>query len=406
MTTGDSVQVKIVPGEGVVARIGTGVLIAPQTPSQSQLEPLLQALRATCVGQPAPGRALVRRVAGELFQADPDAVPDFAVAGPTDEGWAVLLHGAVEMVVVRQDSEEQLSGTDAATWVDRVIPGGFVSLRVGAVGHAGEVSTGPFELEAGIVPGAGIVIVAASTASQTAAPVAVGPEAAEDLTLVDLGSARPPGPTAATAPPAATVEAPNPAEEGVFQSILLTSPSKVEPREPLPVIGEDGEDRRETEPQGTLVDGILCERGHFNHPHALYCSACGVSTVHRTRTLVKGPRPPLGVLVGDDGSAFSLGADYLVGREPDQDDAVRRGELRPLRLLDAERSVSRVHAEIRLRDWDVVVIDRGSANGTYVAERGETEWRRLPPDGDEVIQPGTRVAFGKRFMTFDTHHQA
>jgi pSer/pThr/pTyr-binding forkhead associated (FHA) protein len=131
-----------------------------------------------------------------------------------------------------------------------------------------------------------------------------------------------------------------------------------------------------------------------------------VSTVHRTRTTVKGPRPTLGVLVGDDGSAFALDTDYLVGREPEHDDVVQAGEMRPLKLVDAERSVSRVHAEVRLQDWDVVVVDRGSANGTFVAARGETEWQRLAADRGETIQPGTRVAFGKRVMTFDTHHQA
>ena len=403
-----AVQVKIVPGAGVVARIGTGVLTVPGNPADHQLEPLLHALRATCVDQAAPGRALVRRVAGHLFQADPDSIPPFGVVAPTEEGWALLLHGGVEATVHREGGDERWSGTDAATWVDRVVPAGFVSLRVGPVGQSGDASTGPFELGSGIVPGSGFVVVAAPGASATSAAESPVPSmAVDEPTLVAPAVAGPaPSATQPAATVAATLDVPDPGGETPFHSIPLTSADQVEQRAPLPVIGEATPSHSEQRSEGPLVQGILCERGHFNHPHALYCSACGVSTVHRTRTLVKGPRPPLGVLVGDDGSAFSLGADYLVGREPDEDDAVRRGGLRPLRLLDAERSVSRVHAEIRLRDWDVVVLDRGSANGTFVAERGETEWRRLDPDTPEVIQPGTRVAFGKRFMTFETHHQA
>jgi hypothetical protein len=197
-----------------------------------------------------------------------------------------------------------------------------------------------------------------------------------------------------------------PAVELPFQSILLAEPVELEPRPALSIIGQEDAEDVEPEPEGPMVDGILCERNHFNHPLALYCSSCGVSTVHRTRTTVKGPRPTLGVLVSDDGSAFALDTDYVVGREPETHDGVAAGELRPLKLHDDERSVSRLHAEVRLNEWDVAVIDKGSANGTFVAARGETSWRRLSAEKGEVIQPGTRVAFGKRVMTFDTHHQA
>lgn len=408
--------VRIMPGAGVVARIGPGVLLVLGSPAQAGLEPLLSALRSTCSDQLAPGRALVRRVAAHLFEADPASVPVFAVLAPTEQGWALLLHGDIEAVVDQGDSQERLSGTDAATWVDRIIPAGFTSLHVGSVGSLPDRADGPYELTAGIVPASGVVIVPADQ-RVPAAPVPAPPPASTRPPTAGLGTE--PDPTLLTpgAPPAQATTMPDalrqppavhpqPGAASPFQSIVLAQAAPVEPLPPLPVVGEPARDNEAERSQGALVDGILCEREHFNHPQALYCSACGVSTVHRTRTLVKGPRPPLGVLVGDDGSAYSLGADYLVGREPHEDDAVRRGTLRPLRLLDAERSVSRVHAEIRLQDWDVVVVDRGSANGTFVAERGETTWRRLDADRKEIIPPGTRIAFGKRLMTFETHHQA
>jgi len=159
-----------------------------------------------------------------------------------------------------------------------------------------------------------------------------------------------------------------------------------------------------SENESVIVHGILCEVGHFNHPKSLYCSSCGRSTVHRTRVPVSRPRPSLGVVVSDSGEIYSLDSDYVVGRDPTLEPAVQSGQARVLTLEDPERSVSRVHADIRLQDWDVYIVDRGSANGTFVATRDETEWRQLPPDAPHRITPGTRIAFGRRVMTYNSHH--
>ena len=70
----------------------------------------------------------------------------------------------------------------------------------------------------------------------------------------------------------------------------------------------------------------------------------------------------------DDGSTFGLDDDYVVGREPEIDVAVAEGSARPLVLDDPGDTVSRVHAEIRLLDWDVKLIDRAvKALGAGVA---------------------------------------
>lgn len=150
-----------------------------------------------------------------------------------------------------------------------------------------------------------------------------------------------------------------------------------------------------------LVDGVECNLGHFNHPFALRCATCQASLVAATRHTVKGPRPPLGTIAFDDGVRYELDADYVVGREPTGDPAVAAGEARPLPLDDPEQAVSRVHAEVRLQDWDVVVVDRGSANGVHVLAPEGTEWRRVATGESVVISPGTQVAFGRRVMTYE-----
>ena len=49
---------------------------------------------------------------------------------------------------------------------------------------------------------------------------------------------------------------------------------------------------------------------------------------------IEGVRPPLGLLVFDNGATVSMEADYLLGREPETDPRVQSGELRPLLVVD------------------------------------------------------------------------
>ena len=114
----------------------------------------------------------------------------------------------------------------------------------------------------------------------------------------------------------------------------------------------------------------------------------------RTGVLVDGRRPPLGLLVLDIGSTFVLDDNYLLGRNPEVDQAVIRSRLRPIRLDDDSGTLSRVHAEIRLDGWDVLLIDRGSANGTYIAASGQAGWNRLAPNTPWCCPPAPMSAPG------------
>lgn len=153
-----------------------------------------------------------------------------------------------------------------------------------------------------------------------------------------------------------------------------------------------------------LVHGILCPLQHLNDPRGLFCNVCGRSLVQLTHSPVEGDRPSLGVLVLDDATVFSLDADYLIGREPERDEGVASGRLRPLRVDDGNDVASRVHAEIRLQDWDVVVEDRDSANGTYVTPPDSERWEALQPRTPHVLAPGSRVRVGQRVLQFESRH--
>jgi pSer/pThr/pTyr-binding forkhead associated (FHA) protein len=123
--------------------------------------------------------------------------------------------------------------------------------------------------------------------------------------------------------------------------------------------------------------------------------------VQQTPVFTEGPRPPLGVLLLDDGSAFQLDSDYVLGREPAYDDDVRTGRLRGIVVNDPDRSVSRAHARIELRQWDVVLIDNSSANGTYVAGKDENHWKPLTPGTAHPLTSGSRIRLGSRTLAFN-----
>jgi len=102
-------------------------------------------------------------------------------------------------------------------------------------------------------------------------------------------------------------------------------------------------------------------------------------------------RPWLGVLRLSTGDVVSLDRGVLLGRAP-KVSGDPTGPQRPhvLRLASPDNDISRNHAEVLLKGWQVMVRDLGSTNGTTVALPGQ-EPIRLRPNDPQVIEPGTVV---------------
>ncbi|PZS16104.1 MAG: hypothetical protein DLM57_11455 [Pseudonocardiales bacterium] len=223
--------------------------------------------------------------------------------------------------------------------------------------------------------------------------------------------------TGVAAPPDMPVVAPPEPEvdrSQSFSSVVLFTAGDAEPqapeRPPLPIATPPEPVAPEVAPAPHPVDdaraqimGVYCKNGHFDDPSARYCAICGISMAQQTLLPRLGPRPPLGVLVLDDGGIFSLDTDYIIGRHPVGDNDVVAGTARPLRIEDADGVLSRVHARIRLEGWQVQVVDLGSANGTGLWGPGETGWHRIPPQTPVAIAPGTQVGFGRRQLRYESH---
>jgi len=154
---------------------------------------------------------------------------------------------------------------------------------------------------------------------------------------------------------------------------------------------------------GPLIQGVYCKNGHFDDPEALFCAICGISMNQQTLVPRPGERPPLGVLLLDDGSVFQLDTDYVVGREPSLDASVAEGKARPLRISDETGIVSRVHARVHLEGWRVLVTDLGSANGTRVLLPGQQADQPLVPQLPIVLATGSQVDLGGRGFRYESH---
>ncbi|WP_433294328.1 FHA domain-containing protein [Pseudonocardia sp. CA-142604] len=195
--------------------------------------------------------------------------------------------------------------------------------------------------------------------------------------------------------------------------VVPADPARPQGAEPAPVGVPSAEAATVSVPSGDAaaadsdssetpqVRGHLCPRGHLNDPRAQFCPSCGSRVEEGGGELVSGPRPPLGMLIFDDGVTHTVDADHLVGRMPEADPRVRAGSLRSLLIEDPSGAVSRVHAEIRLNGWDVLLVDSGSRNGTFVAGPGESAWTPLPARQSRWLVPGTRVRLGGRTFLFE-----
>ncbi|KAA0021480.1 FHA domain-containing protein [Antrihabitans cavernicola] len=146
---------------------------------------------------------------------------------------------------------------------------------------------------------------------------------------------------------------------------------------------------------GARVRGFVCPAGHLNDPRSPMCAACGQSVDRTSQSLIEGIRPPLGALLLDDGTSYPLGADCVIGRDPARSEPAQRG-LVPIRVDDSSGGISRAHSEIHLVDWDVIVVDRGSTNGTHVRMPGQQDWHPVGAQRRVAIGRGTEIMIGSR----------
>ena len=402
-------------GDGVLAREGDLVLLihpAGGTFSDRLLDLLADAARAGEDG----GRFSYR--ASSAFDWDAASAPEgsavnepgpAAVAfGPDGGGTAIAVYGTAWVEVTTAHGVHLLSAGQPYGRLRCVLPSGAIKIRAGVRAMGDGVSTDrEMCLADGIVRAVGLVYAPAGAAD------------AGGGSLADAG-----GGAQADPDSAAVAESAGASEQVVsgvgdghdegeprrdFISVSLAGDrayGDVPRRDPLPLGPEspDAQDASIADRPPPVVIGVRCKNGDFNDPEARYCAVCGIGMAQLTKAPQTGPRPPLGVLVLDDGSVFRLDADYVIGREPSLDSSVADGSARPLRLADASGLVSRIHARVELDGWQVFVCDLNSANGTYVRLPGAKNSERLAPGVRMPLVMGSQVRLGSDYgLRYDSH---
>jgi hypothetical protein len=403
-------------GRGLVARRGSLIALS------DGLDPgpdLLLAALAAVADSGGDGAALV--LAGTRAALERGGRPAWACAGVTFGGEvAVFAHGeAAALVSVDGGPETEVTASGSMIPVARTFSGAVVAIRL-VIGAAAAPDPRLW-LDAGTVFGGGVMLTFTQGKSQS--PISNDPYAtvmptARPALEQDAENAVPhrpepvapfpDDPFANPAGPATRILAGLDAESWFRAEAEPAEPTMRMPQTdgagadgpPEPPIADISTMRLEqlgvVEP--VVVDGAMCARMHFNPPDAMFCRECRVSMPEVTKNTRRQPRPPLGVLLVDDGRGYLLDRDYVIGREPLFDDDVAAGRATPLPVTDAEGSVSRLHLRVSLVGWRVEVRDLGSANGSVLYRASGP--RALAPVDTVVLDPGARVAVGRRSVQF------
>ena len=106
--------------------------------------------------------------------------------------------------------------------------------------------------------------------------------------------------------------------------------------------------------------------------------------------------PPRWRVHFDNGQSFVIAGLALVGRRPEARNGEQVAHLIPLQ--SADMSVSKTHAQFGpASDGTIVVMDRGSTNGTVLVRQGTS--RQLAPGRPAALLHGDKVVYGDREMT-------
>ncbi len=411
-----------IQGDGVLARQRDLVLL--MHPAGGPLADRLLGLLADAARAGEGGRRFADLVsavfdsdAAEADAADNKPGPAAVAFGPDGAGTAIALYGTAWAEVTTAYGVQRLTAGEPYGRLRCVLPSIAITIRAGA--HAGDADAGtdPYlRLADGIVRAVALVY---SPEDAVGAKAAERDEPAAPDSAADAGQEEQAAPGRAAAAKTASLGEPAAADTGSrpsytplasdFISVPLgagQADSDVPRREPLPLGPEPPDEKHlgTAETERPHVTGVYCKNGHFDDPEARYCAVCGIGMAQLTKERRIGERPPLGVLILNDGSVFGLDTDYVIGREPSLHTSVADGSASPLRLADTQGVVSRAHVHVELDGWQVYVSDLSSANGTQILLPGERDGTLLVPGVRTPIGAGTEVRLGRDHgFRYDSH---
>ena len=143
-------------------------------------------------------------------------------------------------------------------------------------------------------------------------------------------------------------------------------------------------------PESAIL-AVLCPNGHASPPNSTSCRVCG-SPVGTQGPQLVGP-PVLAVLRASNGSSAEVDRPVLIGRAPSGD----RSRSRTPRLMTVpspNHDISRTHLEVVPDEWQIVVTDLNSTNGTILVPPGGGDGQQLAPGEPVPVPVGTVMELG------------
>jgi len=143
---------------------------------------------------------------------------------------------------------------------------------------------------------------------------------------------------------------------------------------------------------GPTVWAVYCPQGHASPPYSPTCRICRMALPPHQQP-VSVPRPALGQLKLGDGRVVILDRGAVFGRSPRADASGNTGAggVPPHLVKVMLPDISRLHTEVRLEEWQVLVRDLGSANGSYLTLPGGRP-QQMRPMEEYALEPGAVVS--------------
>ncbi|HEY2268319.1 MAG TPA: FHA domain-containing protein [Streptosporangiaceae bacterium] len=184
-------RIGIEPGLGLVGRFGDTAILIPRDPGGAGPDETISELLALAaeVGsdRQAPANTIASRLAAWVIGHMSGDAPAFGIVAPMRDGVFMFLRGAVWCTITEGGATRQVSGEQALTWVDQIVPGTFERLAIGSAAGPPVQADPLTDLRSGVVPGQGFVL------SRTAGAPGSEPALAESGTGVAGTEADGPG---------------------------------------------------------------------------------------------------------------------------------------------------------------------------------------------------------------------